>query len=81
MNLIVQLVVGGIIGWLASMVMKTNAQMGVIANVAVGIVGSVIGGYLATALNMGGSGFLSVFFSIIGASILIFLLKAIGVFK
>ena len=81
MNLIVQLIVGGIIGWLASIVMKTNAQMGVIANVVVGIVGSVIGGYLATALNMGGSGFLSVFFSIIGASILIFLLKAIGVFK
>ena len=35
MNLIVQLIVGGIIGWLASMVMKTNAQMGVIANVLV----------------------------------------------
>ncbi len=82
MNLIVQLIVGGIIGWLASIVMKTNAQMGVIANVVVGIVGAVIGGYLATVLNVGASGGLvSVVFSIIGASILIFLLKAIGVFK
>ena len=43
MNLIIQLIVGGIIGWLASIVMKTNAQMGLIANVIVGIVGSVIG--------------------------------------
>lgn len=81
MNLIIQLIVGGIIGWLASIVMKTNAQMGLIANVIVGIVGSVIGGYLATALNMGASGLVSVIFSIVGASILIFLLKALGVFK
>ena len=81
MNLIIQLIVGGIIGWLASIVMKTNAQMGLIANVIVGIVGSVIGGYLATALSMGASGLVSVIFSIVGASILIFLLMALGVFK
>jgi uncharacterized membrane protein YeaQ/YmgE (transglycosylase-associated protein family) len=42
MQLIVTLIVGGIIGWLASVLMKTNAQMGVIANV-VGIVGSALG--------------------------------------
>ena len=76
MNLIVQLIVGGIIGWLASIVMKTNAQMGLIANIIVGIIGAVIGGYLATALNMGASGIVSVLFSIIGACVLIFLLKA-----
>lgn len=81
MNLIIQLVVGGIIGWLASIIMKTNAQMGLIANVIVGIVGAVIGGYLAAALNLGATGVVSVLFSILGASILIFLLKALGVFK
>lgn len=81
MNLIIQLVVGGIIGWLASIIMKTNAQMGLIANIIVGIVGSVIGGYLAAALNLGATGVVSVLLSILGASILIFLLKALGVFK
>jgi uncharacterized membrane protein YeaQ/YmgE (transglycosylase-associated protein family) len=81
MNLIVQLIVGGIIGWLASIVMKTNAQMGLIANIIVGIIGAVIGGYLATAMNMGASGIVSVLFSIVGACVLIFLLKALGVFK
>src|SRR4029079_12004411 len=39
MNLIVSLIIGGIIGWLASIVMKTNAQMGMIANVIVGCIG------------------------------------------
>ena len=81
MNLIIQLIIGGIIGWLASIVMKTNAQMGLIANVIVGIIGSVIGGYLAVALNIGGGAVVGVIMSIIGASILIFLLKALGVFK
>jgi uncharacterized membrane protein YeaQ/YmgE (transglycosylase-associated protein family) len=46
MNLIIWLVVGGIIGWLASIVMKTNAQQGMVLNVIVGIVGAVIGGWL-----------------------------------
>ena len=41
MGLIVTLVIGGIVGWLASILMKTNAQMGIVANVLVGIVGSV----------------------------------------
>ncbi len=39
MNWLVTIVIGGIVGWLASMVMKTNAQMGLIANVIVGIIG------------------------------------------
>jgi uncharacterized membrane protein YeaQ/YmgE (transglycosylase-associated protein family) len=47
MNLIVSLIIGGIVGWLASIVMKTNAQMGLIANVIVGIVGSAMGFWLA----------------------------------
>jgi len=81
MNLIIQLIVGGIIGWLASIVMKTNAQMGMIANVIVGIVGSVIGAYIAGALGMVGGSVVSLLMSVLGASILIFLLKALGLFK
>ena len=50
MNLIIWLVVGGIIGWLASMVMKTDAQQGVFLNVVVGIVGAMLGGWLLSPL-------------------------------
>ena len=56
MNWIVLLVVGGVIGWLASILMKTNAQMGLIANIIVGIVGSALGGWLATRLGIAQGG-------------------------
>ena len=46
MGLIVALIVGGIIGWLASIVMRTDAQQGILLNVVVGIVGSLIGSFL-----------------------------------
>lgn len=46
MNLIIALIIGGIIGWLASMVMRTNAQQGIILNIVVGIVGSLLGSFL-----------------------------------
>ena len=45
-NLIVWLIVGGIIGWLASMIMRTNAQQGILMNVVVGIVGAFLAGFL-----------------------------------
>ena len=50
MNFIVWLVVGGLIGWVASMVMKTDAQQGVILNIVVGIVGAFLGGWLVSPL-------------------------------
>jgi len=50
MNLIIWLVVGGILGWLASIVMKTDGQQGMILNVVVGIVGSMLGGWLISPL-------------------------------
>jgi len=81
MNLILQLIVGGVIGWLASMVMKTNAQMGLIANVIVGIVGAGIGGWIATKLGIGGGVALSWLMAIVGASLLIAVLKLLGLFK
>ena len=55
MNLIIWLVVGGIIGWLASFVMKTDAQQGIVLNVVVGIVGALIGGWLLSPLLGAGS--------------------------
>ena len=46
MGIIVWLIVGGIVGWLASLIMRTDAQQGIVLNVVVGIVGAVIAGLL-----------------------------------
>jgi uncharacterized membrane protein YeaQ/YmgE (transglycosylase-associated protein family) len=81
-SLIVSLVVGGIVGWLASLIMKTNAQMGILANVAVGVVGSVLGGWIFGALGLvayGASG--RWVMSIAGAVVLIWLLKSLRLLK
>ena len=77
MNFIIWLVVGGVIGWLASLVMKTDAQQGVILNVVVGIVGSLIGGWLiapllgAGTINQGDFSVMGLVASLIGAIILL----------
>ena len=82
MGWIVTIVIGGVVGWLASIVMKTNAQMGMIANVVVGIVGSALGFWLAGLLGLAAtSPFVGYIISIAGAAILIFILKALGLFK
>jgi uncharacterized membrane protein YeaQ/YmgE (transglycosylase-associated protein family) len=55
MNLIIALIIGGIIGWLASIVMRTDAQQGILLNIVVGIVGSLLGGFLLGPLLGGGN--------------------------
>ena len=50
MNLIAWLFVGGVIGWLASSVMRTDAGQGIVLNVVVGIVGALLGGWLLSPL-------------------------------
>ncbi|MCU7369930.1 GlsB/YeaQ/YmgE family stress response membrane protein [Paucibacter sp. O1-1] len=50
MNLIIWLVLGGVIGWLASMLMKTNDQQGIILNVIVGIAGAMLAGWFVSPL-------------------------------
>ncbi len=81
MNFIIWIVLGGVIGWLASIVMKTNAQMGIIANIIVGVVGAAIGGWLAGVLGLGGGQIVSFVLAVIGAAALIAVLKALGIFK
>ncbi len=82
MNWIVSLVIGGIVGWLASILIKTNAQMGWIANVLVGIVGSALGFWLAGVLGIAPTGgILRFVVAIAGAVLLIVILRALGVFK
>jgi uncharacterized membrane protein YeaQ/YmgE (transglycosylase-associated protein family) len=82
MDLIVTLIIGGIVGWLASILMRTNAQMGIIANVLIGIVGAFLGGAVAQALNISVASQLASFtVAVLGAVLLIALLRALGVFR
>ena len=82
MNWIWTIIIGGIVGWLGSMIAKTNAQMGVIANVIVGIIGSALGFWLAGVLGLAAYGSIAQWIvAILGAAILIALLKVLGVFK
>jgi uncharacterized membrane protein YeaQ/YmgE (transglycosylase-associated protein family) len=77
MNFIIWLIVGGLIGWIASMIMKTDAQQGVILNVVVGIVGSFLGGWLIAPLlgtgtiNQNDFSAMGLLASLIGAVILL----------
>jgi uncharacterized membrane protein YeaQ/YmgE (transglycosylase-associated protein family) len=50
MNILIWLVVGGVIGWLASVLMRTDAQQGILLNVVVGIIGALLGGWLISPL-------------------------------
>ncbi len=83
MGLIVTLVLAGLIGWIASMIMKTDGQMGWVANVLVGIIGSVIGTYLfgfispATPTDNGLS-VMGIIVGVVGACIAIFIWKMIA---
>lgn len=82
MGWLVSLIIGGIVGWLASLVMKTDAQMGLIANVLVGVVGSALGFWLAGLLGMApAGGILRFVVAVLGAVLLIVILRALGIFK
>lgn len=50
MNFIIWIIVGGILGWLASIVMRTDASQGMLLNIVVGIVGALLGGWLLAPL-------------------------------
>ena len=79
MNLIIWLVVGGVIGWIASLIMKTDAQQGLFLNVVVGVVGALLGGWLLSPLvgegtvNSGDFSIGGLLVSLAGAIILLFL--------
>ena len=81
-NLLVTLIIGGVIGWLASILMKTNAQMGILANVIVGIIGSFLGVFVANALGVQAHTTPAAWIvAVLGAALLIALLRALGVFN
>ena len=80
MSWIVSLIIGGIVGWLASIVMKTDAQMGWIANVVVGVIGSMLGYWIAGLAGIAPTGILRFVVAVAGAALLIFILRKLGVF-
>jgi uncharacterized membrane protein YeaQ/YmgE (transglycosylase-associated protein family) len=81
-GLLIGAVIGGVIGWLASILMKANAQMGIVANVLVGIVGSMAGGWLFRLLGFStGSTTVALVSAVAGASLLIVLLRALKILK
>ena len=77
MNFIIWLLVGGVIGWLASMLMKTDGQQGIFLNVVVGIVGAMLGGWIISpmigvgTINDNNFSMPALFVSFIGAAILL----------
>ena len=82
MSWIISLIIGGIVGWLASIVMKTNAQMGLIANVAVGVVGSLLGFWITGLVGIEPTGgILRFLVALAGAVLLIFILGKLGIFR
>lgn len=83
MHIVWLLIVGGVIGWLASILMRTNAQMGLLMNILVGIGGAWLGGtVLAPALGVGASGTLAtLLIGVGGAAVLILILKLLRVLR
>lgn len=82
MDIIITLIIGGVVGWIASMIMKTDAQMGIIANIVVGIIGAFLGFWLAGTLGVAtGGGVVRWLVAIVGAVLLIWILKLLKVFK
>jgi uncharacterized membrane protein YeaQ/YmgE (transglycosylase-associated protein family) len=81
MNLIILLIVGGLIGWVASMIMRTDGQQGIVMNVVVGIVGSLLAGFVVTPLiggapiTSGGISVTTVLISLLGSVVLLALIN------
>ncbi len=73
MGLIIWLVIGGVIGWLASIIMRTDAQQGILLNIVVGIVGAFIGGLIISggSINNAPLNVTSFLVSLLGAVILL----------
>jgi uncharacterized membrane protein YeaQ/YmgE (transglycosylase-associated protein family) len=83
MGIILWLIIGGVIGWLASLVMRRDGSQGIILNIVVGIVGAIIGGWLispmlgAATINQGDISIAGLLVSFLGAVILLAIVNLI----
>ena len=81
MNIILWIIFGALAGWIASIIMRTNAEQGAVANIIIGIIGAFIGGVVArmfggegvTGFNLG-----SVLVAILGAVLLLFFIRLLS---
>ena len=73
MGFIVWLIIGGVVGWLASLVMRTDAQQGILLNIVVGIVGAFLAGLLLGGgnINQDPLDLTNILYSLLGAIILL----------
>ncbi|MBC7766420.1 GlsB/YeaQ/YmgE family stress response membrane protein [Arenimonas sp.] len=80
MGIILWIIFGALVGWIASIIMKTDAQQGALLNIVVGIIGAVIGGYIMNLFGeTGTTGFnlYSFFVALIGAVVLIGIVRSL----
>lgn len=81
MNIITWIIFGALVGWIASLIMRTDAEQGAVANIIVGIIGAFIGGAVARmfgAEGVGGFNIASLIVAILGACLLIFFIRMIS---
>lgn len=79
-DIIAWIIFGALAGWIASMIMKTDAEQGALANIVVGVLGAFVGGFLVRMLTgntVGGFNFVSLITAIVGAVILLAIYKAV----
>lgn len=78
MGILLWIVFGGLVGWIASMIMGTNAQQGILLNIIVGIIGAVIGGWVFSyfgGISVTGFNLQSFLVALVGAVVLLFIIR------
>lgn len=80
MGIILWIIFGALVGWVASLIMKTDAEQGTILNIVVGVVGAVIGGWIMSSIgesSITGFNLYSLLVALLGAVVLIAIVKAL----
>lgn len=78
LDIILWIIFGGVAGWIASMIMGTNAQQGILGNIIIGILGAFIGGFIMRGITgdeVTGFNFMSLVVAVIGAVLLLAIVK------
>lgn len=78
MSIIAWIILGALAGWIASIIMRTNAEQGAVGNIVVGIIGAIIGGFVSRALggpDVTGLNLTSIIVAILGATLLLFIVR------